>query len=352
MKIDSFIRLITIMPRNRRDAITTTQIVDLYYKGVGKSVKEMSQTDSKMRRVQKYMEELVEMGMVTHIKQTIPGRKSPLNLYHLRENQVLSYFLHNKAALNLLWARGLAPQLDQLAGPDDVWGLAEDARLSKREGVLRDQVRIVPDGVGREFAKIVDSVLPAVSEAMEAGYQVKVTIEHSSGAVVEYEVTVLGLVAKDGAIYMLTVMGFEDKPKHYPLHRVRKAEVIRVRAFTRSEFRIDQYIREQHQLAHLRHDEQSPIDLDLLVAEEALFHFRERPFMTVSGEQVISATPVHGKWYSVKATVPYTVMLAPFLWSHAGWVQVLGPETIRQRVAEGVLAAAMHYQIAPPVPGQ
>ena len=71
--------------------------------------------------------------------------------------------------------------------------------------------------------------------------------------------------------------------------------------------------------------------------------------MTVSGEQVISTDPVQGKWYSVKATVPYTVMLAPFLWSHAGRVQVLGPESIRQRVAEGVLAAAMHYQNAPTV---
>ena len=163
------------------------------------------------------------MGLATQVRQTIPGRKSPLNLYHLRENQVLAYFLHSKAALNLLWARGLAPQLDKLAGPDDVLGPAQETRLSQRESVLRDKVRIVPDGVGREFAQIVDGVLPAVSEALEAGYQVKVTIEHSSGKVLVHELSVLGLVAKDGAVYMITVQGFEDSPKQYPLHRVSKS---------------------------------------------------------------------------------------------------------------------------------
>ena len=150
-----------------------------------------------------------------------------------------------------------------------------------------------------------------------------------------HELSVLGLVAKDGAVYMITVQGFEDRPKHYPLHRVTKADVIKARAFTRNDFQIDQYIKEQHQLAHVLREEDSPIDLDLLVAKEALFHFKERPFMTVSGEQVISTDPVHGKWYSLKATVPYTVMLAPFLWSHAGWVQVLGTGVITPACRRG-----------------
>ena len=123
MKIDTLIRLITVMPRQKRDAMTTTDIVALYYKGFSDSVKETIQKDSKMRRVQKYMEEADRDGLGDSGQANHPGRKSPLNLYHLRENQVLAYFLHSKAALNLLWARGLAPQLDKLAAPDDVLGL-------------------------------------------------------------------------------------------------------------------------------------------------------------------------------------------------------------------------------------
>ena len=39
MKIDTLIRLITVMPRQKRDAMTTTDIVALYYKGFSDSAK-------------------------------------------------------------------------------------------------------------------------------------------------------------------------------------------------------------------------------------------------------------------------------------------------------------------------
>jgi hypothetical protein len=36
-------------------------------------------------------------------------------------------------------------------------------------------------------------------------------------------------------------------------------------------------------------------------------------------------------------------MLPPFLWSHAGWVEVIGPPALRKYVANEILAAAKHY---------
>ena len=342
MKIDTLIRLIAILPRDSGEALTTAEISDRYYKRFNTEVNADIKPKSMVRRIEAYVAEMQENGLVHRIMDGTT--KQSAARYHLRESQVLSYFLHSKVALNLIWSRGLTRQLDSLVGADDVENLARNARLSERERVLRDRVRVVPDGVGRAFAAIDDTVLVAVVEALETGFQLEMTVRRSTGKVDDVEVSVLGLVAKDGAVYMIGVRGFDDKPRHYPLHRVKRAAVVKVRAFTRSEFQIDQYIHDQHQLAHLRSDEDSPIELDLLVAEEALFHFRERPFLTVSGEQSISDKPVQGKWYSVKATVPYTVMLAPFLWSHAGWVQVLGPESIRKRVADGLLAAAGHYR--------
>jgi predicted DNA-binding transcriptional regulator YafY len=349
VKIDTLIQLIAIVPREKSEALTTTDIAFRYYERFDKAGKPGTKHGAKMKRVQMYMAEMVETGLATRVEDQIPGRKSPLNRYHLRESQVLSYFLHSRVALNLIWARGLTEQLDRVAGSgsDDVWRMAQDARLSQRERVLRDHVRVVPDGVGREFARIDEDALIAVVEALETGHQVEMSVRQSSGRVEVHEVSVLGLVAKDGAIYTICVRGFDDKPKHFPLHRVLKAEVVRTRSFTRSDIQIDKYIKDQHQLAHVRSDEESPIELELLVAEEALFHFKERPFLTVSGQQTISDKPVQGKWHLLRATVPYTVMLAPFLWSHAGWVQVISPESIRKRVAEGVIAAAAHYQSRP-----
>jgi predicted DNA-binding transcriptional regulator YafY len=339
MKIDTLICLIAILPRDVGEALTTADISKRFYASFNNGVNTRIKKESKIRRIEAYMAELLENGLVTRL-----ADGGAASSYHLRETQLLSYFLHSKVALNLLWSRGLSRQLDGLAGTDAVQQLALNARLSERERVLRDRVRVVPDSVGREFATIGDKVLMAVVEALETGFQVEMAIRRSTGRVETLEMTVLGLVAKDGAVYLIGVRGFDDRPRHYPLHRVKRAAVVRVRAFTRPEFEIDQYIHDQHQLAHVRDDEDSPIELDLLVAEESIYHFRERPFLTVSGKQFISDDPVQGKWYSLKATVPYTVMLAPFLWSHAGWIKVLGPESMRRRVADGVKAAAAHYQ--------
>lgn len=342
MKVDTLIRLIAILPREAGEALTTMVISKRFFDPFNVDIAKEIKNESKIRSIERYMKEMHENGLVTRLADA-DGKQSA-SRYHLRESKVLSYFLHSKAALNLLWSRGLTRQLDELAGADDIKRLALNARLSERERVLRDRVRVVPDGVGREFAMIDARVMLAVVEAMETGFQVAMTASHSTGERGDIEVTVLGLVAKDGTVYMIGVRGFEDQPRHYPLHRVEWAEVVKVRAFTRSDFRIDDYIRDQHQLAHVLRDEDSPIELDLLVAKEALCHFRERPFLTVRGEQWISDEPVQGKWHSLKATVPHTVMLAPFLWSHAGWVRVVGPESLRKRVAQGILAAAAHYQ--------
>ena len=342
MKIDTLIRLIAILPRDADEAMTTAVISKRFFAGSNRDIEKEIKDDSKIRNIERYMTEMLENGLVARLVDA-DGKQS-VSRYHLRETKVLSYFLHSKVALNLLWSRGLTRQLDDLASANEMESLALNARLSERERVLRDRVRVVPDGVGREFATIEARVILAVVEAMETGFQVAMAARDRSGELEELEVTVLGLVAKDGTVYMISVRGFDDQPRHYPLHRIARAEVVRVRAFTRPEFRVDDYIREQHQLAHVLRDEDSPIELELLVAKEALFHFRERPFLTVRGKQSISDEPVHGKWHSLKATVPHTVMLAPFLWSHAGWVRVVGPESLRKRIAEGILAAAAHYQ--------
>jgi predicted DNA-binding transcriptional regulator YafY len=345
MKIDDLIRLIAILPRSAGEAMTTTVIRKRFYGGADKGSADTRSDGAQMRRIQAHVAELLEKGLLCRAEDG-EGKhgKAAGPRYFLRASHVLSYFMHSQAALNLLWSRGVMTQLGDLTGAAEVENLAMNARLSERERVLRDRVRVVPDGVGREVANIDVRVMEAVVEAMETGFQVAMATKHRTGVREELEATVLGLVAKDGTVYMIGVCGFNDQPTHYPLHRVERAEVVRVRAFTRPEFRIDDHIREQHQLAHVLRDEDSPIELDLLVAKEALFHFRERPFLTVRGEQRISDEPVQGKWHSLKATVPHTVMLAPFLWSHAGWVQVLGPESIRNRVADGVLTAAAHYK--------
>lgn len=353
MQIDVLIRLIAIIPRERSEALTTREICDRYYVRFGGEVNTTIKERSKMRRVGGYIAELRENGLVAIHDERSSGSRPDGKVsaeeeraarYHLKESKVLSYFLHSKVALSLLWSRPVTRHLGDALGTSDVDELARNARLNEQERVLRDGVRIAPDGVGRALAPIDDAVLRSAVEALESGLQLDTAYCDRSGRLTKRELTVLGLVAKDGTVYMVAVRGYDDAPRHLPLHRVKRAKVIKTRAFVRPDFKLDDYIEAQHQLAHVFADQESPVELELLVAEEALFHFQERPFLTTRGEQEISPKPVSGSWYSLKATVPNTVMLAPFLWSHAGWVQVIGPEPVRKRVAAGILAAASHYR--------
>jgi predicted DNA-binding transcriptional regulator YafY len=112
------------------------------------------------------------------------------------------------------------------------------------------------------------------------------------------------------------------------------------RAYARPDFVLDDYIAGQHQLAHILRDQDSPIKVVLKVASETIFHFRERP---ITGNQEISKIKDRDGRYTVTVTVPFTVQLAPFLWSHAGWVEVISPPALRKYVGERLLAAADHY---------
>jgi predicted DNA-binding transcriptional regulator YafY len=149
-----------------------------------------------------------------------------------------------------------------------------------------------------------------------------------------------GLVAKDGTIYLLATEGLSDAPRHFALHRVRDAHVIPQRAQARPDFNLDHHIRDSHQLSHALDRHAPPASLKLRVAPEALFHFAERP---LSDDQEITPAKRSDGWHTVTATVPETVLLVPFLLSLGGWIEVLGPPTVRSEVATWLRDAAAHY---------
>lgn len=336
MEIDAFIQMLSVLPRVRNAAMTRTQIKDAFYSKYPEK-DEGVQPTSRQRKTDHRVTKMMDIGLL----QAVPnGDRARRQRYYLAQNNVLSYFLNSAAALKLIWARQMLAPLKGIHGDDPTSGFEENARLSQRERMLRDRVRIVPDGVGRLHAQIDNIMFAAMIDALERGYQVHCTYVSSQGVAKTLDLTVLGLVAKDGTVYVLGCQSFDDPPRHYAMQRFKTAYVVNSRALPRDDFDIDQYITSQHQLAHVYQDEESPIQLKLKVRPEALFHFRERP---ISGGQTISTAPDPDGWFDVVATVPYTVMLAPFLWSHAGWIQVMAPASLRQRVADGIRAASKHY---------
>ena len=348
MKLDTLIKLILIFPKNVSEAKTSEDIVTSYFKSSDRASEDRPTHNTFIRR---QIDDMEELGMIDFL----PAVKKPSERvkrserYFMKETSLLQYFMNSKVALNVIWASNVMQSLGPVFGLKEVKATARGARMNQREKVLAEKIRMVPDGIERKYAKIEANVLTSCVAAIERNHTLKFTHHDRQGKVYDeikegIERTVLGLVAKDGTIYAITCRGFEDVPFHIPMHRIKAVEDTGTRAYARTEFDIDDHISGQHQLAHILADQESPIEMVLKVAPESMFHFRERAISSVLGEQIEEPPQGDDKRYTIKITVPFTVQLAPFLWSHAGWVEVVSPPALRKYVGERLLAAASYYK--------
>jgi len=357
MKVDTLIKMVTILPKSKEDAMTSTQIREEYYAYV--MAKSALRTESKNKNIRKQITDMFELGILGVVPY-VSTENTPaadigdpyvrLEKYYLLESKLLQYFMDSKVALNVLLSTSVMSQLGEVCDADNVMSTAKNALKSGREEKLLGRIRIVPDGIARENSDIKKPVLKAVLSSIESGHRIVLKYRTSQGQTKDDGPdsegrTVLGLVAKDGTLYLISCKGFSDVPTHIPLHRVTSAIAVGLRTFGREEFKLDEYVESQHQLAHVKSGEESPIQMVLKVSKEALFHFNERPICGVNGsKQHISETMDADGRYTLTVTVPNTVQLPPFLWSHAGWVEVISPPSLRKFVGSQLLAAAAHYQ--------
>lgn len=336
MKLEILIKMVGLLPRDPIAAVTVKDLRPRFFadgdRGLG--IKQASE----LTNLRRYLAEMKKQGLVRELPPVAGMERLPR--FHLVEHKLYSYFMHGKVALGLLWTQHLLDPLSQALDEGDLAQMASQARLSRRERTIRDRVRIVLDGIGRAFATIQREFLRTAIDALEGGCMIRIAYQKPGGSIVERDLSVLGLAQKDGSIYLIGARSMTAAPIHYAMHRVTSMTLLhRQRADTRPGFDIDAYIESQHQLAHVLHDRPSPVELQLLVHGQALFHFKERP---LPQQQPIRPS-VRSGWYEVTATVPHTVMLVPFLWSHAPYVEVLGPASVRDDVAAGILTAAAFY---------
>jgi len=335
VKLEILIKMVGLLPRDPAAAVNVRDLRDRFYAGDAATGIKLSSELTNLRRA---LNEMERLGLVKALPALAGMERLPR--YHLVEHKLYSYFMHSQVALGVHWSQRLLAPLGPVAGEADLATMAAQARLSRREQTLRDHVRVVPDGIGRAFASVSDEHLRTAVEALEAGRMIHVEYTKSDGSTVEAELSVLGLAQKDGSIYLIATRSMGGDPVHYAMHRLRSLSLLHRRpADLRSGFNIDAYIESQHQLAHVRHDRPIPVRLELLVQDCALFHFRERP---LPGQEPIVPAAREG-WHRVTATVRHTVMLVPFLWSHAPYVEVVGPASVRAEVADGIRKAAALY---------
>ncbi len=206
---------------------------------------------------------------------------------------------------------------------------------------LRNATRIVPDGLGRCRAKIQPEIMLAVKDSIQAGEKLKVVYGSRSEGEQSYELSPLGLVIKDGTIYLIgrTGIAHKNKIKHFPLQRVKSVGKIKTPS-DNAGFNIDDYINKTHQLSHPINQSKSNITLELRVAPEMIYHFEERP---LTDKQEIISPENKDSWYTVKAEVPESVLLHPWLLSMGGWIEVVAPESVRKEIRTRIKKMHEHY---------
>ena len=348
MKLDNLIKMIFIVPKQATDAKTTEDLATAYFKKGATLNPDRATNNTFIRR---HIDAMEELGMIDYVplNKNAAKRTKRTERYFLKEGSIMHHFMNSKVALNLIWANNVMQPLGPVFDLKDVDSTARAARMNQREKALVEKIRLVPDGIGRKTAKIDAGVLSSCVSAIETNHTLMLRYHNRQNQVSDeikesLERTVLGMVAKDGTIYVITCTGFDDTPTHIPMHRIEKAEETGTRGYARSDFNVDNYVSSQHQLSHIVYDQDNPIEMVLKVHPEAMFHFNERPISSMYGEQIVESPTSDDMRFTVKITVPFTVQLPPFIWSHAGWVEVVSPPSLRKYVGERLLAAASLYQ--------
>lgn len=335
MKLTTGVRLLRLLTTRPDNALTTREIERRWHDLGGSGVT--------LRSIQRYMVDLSEDGSEGP---ALVGavQRGDERAYYLKTSQVANWFMTEEAALDLQLSRDVFGRAFSTRDPSSGDKLADMAErvvaASPETRRIRARLSIAPDGIGRRPASIKPEVLRAAVDAIGKNRKLKFTYGSSAGTASSQLVTPLGLVAKDGTIYLVGVKGLSDTPRHFPLQRVTDADVHFQPGQLRPEFDLQRYIHDSHQFSHVLDVKEGPVELKLRVAPETIYHFQERP---MCGDQQV--TPPNGDepWYIVKGTVPVTILLVPFLVSMGPWIEVVEPVAVRAETAKWVSQMWKHY---------
>lgn len=335
MNLKTGVRLLRLLTTRPESAQSTQEVLRRWLA--------MGDPPVDLRSIQRYMVELSQdlderPALVASVE------RGGERCYYLQPSQVANWFMTEEAALDLqlsrdVLGRALGAGHGALGGHrDDMADRVVAASPETRR--VRDRLRIVPDGIGRLPAPLRPAVLRAAIAAIAQERQLQFNYRNAAGKASRKRVSPLGLVAKDGTLYLVGVQGLADAPMHYNLHRMADADVHFQPAQPRPDFDLQRHIVDSHQFSHLLGADAAPMVLRLRVAPGTMYHFRERP---LSDDQQEAPSSADDPWFTVTATVPQTVLLVPFLVSMGPWIEVMAPAALRTEVADWVRQMGTFY---------
>ena len=330
MDLATFAKILSHFPRSPKTAKTVKELAATW---------PSDQTDqAKLRQLYHFVKELSsgEKEAVGNFLIKIPrpdgaGRDEAARFY-LNLPEIADFFMSDGIALQLLLGRrAINPALVEAGAVEaDAADKIARARLEgsrSTAGRLAKKLRVVPDGMSRMLARIDPDVLGAMLEALVRQKMIEFDYRSSEGEFSRKRMGPLGLVSKDGSIYLVGLAGFQSVPDTaLPLHRMSNAQVDKGRApFHHAPFDIDAWLEKTGQMSHPKGDAEKTIRLEFLVAPQTIYHFQERP---LGPDQVISVPVSEGEWHHVAVTTKHWHTLTSFIASFGPNIKVLGPPEV------------------------
>lgn len=199
-----------------------------------------------------------------------------------------------------------------------------------------DKVRTITRGQTLIPPTVEHEVLDVVYDALFDDQQFQARYQRRyDGEVKDYTVNPLGLVFRDGVIYLICSLFDYDDIVQLALHRIEGANSLDEPARRPEGFDLDKYLREGS--LDYRLGEQL-LELHLHVAAETGFHLRETP---LSQDQRLA--PRGDGSMDLHASVADTGQLRWWLLGLGSNVEVIAPASLRQEIAKHLQTASKMY---------
>lgn len=198
----------------------------------------------------------------------------------------------------------------------------------------RRRVRVISPGPGLKTPRIAMDVQSVVYGALLEGKQIQITYK-AIGAGESKCMTLhpQGLVLKGGVVYLVATAWDYDDPRHYALHRIKKATSAGTAARVLQDFDFRSYV----DGAFRYPASPDSIALTLRVSAHLAELLTERP---LGSDQRIE--PEQGQ-HVVRATVPDTEELRWWLLSFGANVEVVEPKSLRAEMVQTIDGMASRY---------
>ena len=215
-----------------------------------------------------------------------------------------------------------------------------DEVLGEVEQPLRDwadKVRFVPRGQPLIPPDVSEDVLDVVYQSLLEEHRFKAVYKsRGSDTSSEYTVNPMGLVYRNGLIYLVCTLFDYTDIRQLVLHRMQSAQPLpKEPATVPVGFSLDNYIRQNN----FEVPTGDTLRLEAMFGPEAAPHLYESK---LSEDQEL--TPQDDGWTRLKATVADTLQLRWWLRGFGSQVEVLGPGPLREEFTADAALLVQHYQ--------